>query len=50
LPTGGVGTFEWKSREGNDSTFAALSIEPLDKVIGAMKNMVGDNPLVVFEE
>jgi hypothetical protein len=48
LPTGGMGSFEYKSRRGNETTFAAVSMAEPEEIKAEMKKMVGDNPLVVF--
>jgi hypothetical protein len=50
LPTGSMGSFEWKSRTGNDTTFAAISLASADEVRAELKKMVGKNPLVTFED
>ena len=48
LPTGGMGSFEFKSRRGNESTFAAVSMTEPHEIKAEMMKMVGDNPLVLF--
>jgi hypothetical protein len=50
LPTGGMGSFEWKSRDGNDTTFAAISLASADEVRTELKKMIGNNPLITFED